>query len=38
MIGLTNLFLNLGDDKAEYAAKYGIEFDSSLWPSNFFAK
>lgn len=35
MIGLTNLFLNLGDDKAEYAAKYGIEFDSSLWPSNF---
>lgn len=35
MIGLTNLFLNLGDDKAEYAAKYGIEFDSGLWPSNF---
>lgn len=31
--GVTNLLLNLCDDKVEYARKYGIEFDPSLWPS-----
>lgn len=32
--GMTNLLLNLCDDKVEYAAKYGITLDPSLWPSN----
>ena len=34
--GITNLLINLGEDKQKYAAKYGIAaFDSALWPSNF---
>jgi len=36
MIGLTSLFLNLGDDKREYCRRFGIDFeDPRLWPSNF---
>lgn len=34
ILGLTNLFLNLSDDKAEFAKKYGITFPSELWPSD----
>lgn len=34
-LAFTNLFLNLSDDKAEYAAKFGItSFSPDLWPSN----
>lgn len=34
-LGITNLFLNLGDDKTEYCRKYGVELkDPRLWPSN----
>ncbi len=32
--GIANLFLNLFDDKQEFAAKYGISFSPELWPSN----
>jgi len=36
VMGITNLFLNLGDDKSAYCRKYGIGLkDSSWWPSNF---
>lgn len=36
MLGLTNLFLNLADNKKRYAEKFGIFFDNSdVWPSNF---
>ncbi len=39
VIGITNLFLNLADDKQEYCAKFGINADKetidALWPSNF---
>ena len=35
-LGYTNLFLNLGEDKKEFCAKYGIDlFDERLFPSNF---
>lgn len=35
-VGLTNLMLNLGDDKVEYCKKFGITLpDERLWPSNF---
>lgn len=35
-LGYTNLFLNLGEDKKEYCAKYGIDLsDERLFPSNF---
>lgn len=34
-LAFTNLFLNLSDDKAKYAAKFGItSFSPNLWPSN----
>ena len=34
--GITNLMINLGEDKQKYAARYGITaFDPALWPSNF---
>jgi hypothetical protein len=34
--GITNLLINLGEDKQKYAIKYGIaSFDPALWPSNF---
>lgn len=34
-LGVTNLFLNLADDKKKYCARYGIGFDDDkLWPSN----
>lgn len=32
--GMTNLLMNLGDNKVTYASKYGITFDLALWPSN----
>ena len=36
VIGLSNVMLNLCDDKIEYCARYGIELpDGRLWPSNF---
>ncbi len=36
VMGITNLFLNIGDDKQEYCKKYGIGLnDPSWWPSNF---
>lgn len=36
VLGLTNLFLNLGDDKQKYCKRYGIELENPmLWPSNF---
>ncbi len=35
-LGYTNLFLNLGEDKKEFFAKYDIELpDERLFPSNF---
>lgn len=35
ILGLTNLFLNLADDKQEYCARYGITYDNpQIWPSN----
>lgn len=35
MLGLSNLFLNLADDKQEYCARYGIRYDNPMiWPSN----
>lgn len=34
--GITNLMINLGEDKQKYTSRFGIEsFDSALWPSNF---
>lgn len=33
-VGLTNLFVNLNDDKVAYCRKYGIEIDPADWPSN----
>lgn len=36
VLALTNLFLNLCDDKQEYCKRFGISFENSeLWPSNF---
>lgn len=34
VLGCTNLFMNLADDKKEYAEKYGVAFTEGLWPSN----
>ena len=35
MLGLSNLFLNLADDKQEYCSRYGITYDNPMiWPSN----
>lgn len=35
ILGVTNLFLNLADDKQEYCARYGMGFDNKeIWPSN----
>lgn len=33
-LGITNLLLNLSDDKVEYCKQYGIDIDPALWPSN----
>lgn len=33
-LGITNLLLNLSDDKIEYCRQYGIDIDPALWPSN----
>lgn len=39
IVGLTNLFLNLADDKQEYCNRFGINFDNpALWPSNIIPK
>ena len=36
VLALTNLFLNLSDDKKEYCGRYGINLENSeIWPSNF---
>lgn len=35
VLGVTNLFLNLGDNKMEFCSRFGMGFDdASLWPSN----
>lgn len=35
ILGVTNLFINLSDDKKKYCSKYGIEYDNDkIWPSN----
>lgn len=35
ILGITNLFLNLADDKQEYCQKFGMGFDNPMmWPSN----
>ena len=35
ILGLTNLLLNLADDKQEFCARYGITYDNPMiWPSN----
>lgn len=35
VLGVTNLFLNLADDKKEYCSRYGMGFnDDAMWPSN----
>ncbi len=35
LLGVTNLFLNLCDNKKEYCERYGISYnDDRLWPSN----
>lgn len=34
-VGLTNMFLNLSEDKVAYCAKYGINIKAEDWPSNF---
>lgn len=35
ILGLTNLFLNLADDKQKYCEKYGISYENpKIWPSN----
>lgn len=34
ILGVTNLFLNLADDKKEYCRKYNMDFaDARVWPS-----
>lgn len=39
ILGVTNLFINLADDKHEYCQKYGLNFDDEkLWPSNIIPK
>ncbi len=36
VLALTNLFLNLSDDKKEYCARYGINLENNeIWPSCF---
>ena len=36
MIGLTNMFINLGEDKHKFTERYEIMFDEDcIWPSNF---
>lgn len=34
ILGVTNLFLNLSDDKVEYCKRFGIELDPYIWRSN----
>ena len=34
ILGVTNLFLNLSDDKVEYCKKFGIDLDPYIWRSN----
>lgn len=39
ILGLTNLFLNLADDKQEFCQRFGMGFDNpALWPSNIIPK
>lgn len=38
-LGLTNLFLNLADDKQKFCQQYGMSFDNpDMWPSNIIPK
>lgn len=35
VLGITNLFLNLADNKHEYCRKYGMDYNNDMiWPSN----
>ena len=34
ILGVTNLFLNLSDNKVEYCRRFGIELEPDLWKSN----
>ena len=35
ILGVTNLFLNLADNKKEYCSRFGMGFDDdAIWPSN----
>lgn len=35
ILGITNLFLNLADEKQEYCSRFGMGFDNpKIWPSN----
>lgn len=39
ILGLTNLFLNLADDKQKYCERYGISYENKdIWPSNIIPK
>ena len=33
-VGLSNMFINIADDKVEYCKNYGIEIQPEDWPSN----
>lgn len=34
VLGITNLFLNLGEDKHKFCRKYGVDFENDrIWPS-----
>ena len=35
MVGITNMLLNLSDDKRKFAGNYDFSFDDGLWPSNY---
>lgn len=38
-LGLTNLFLNLADNKHQYCQRYGMDFtNEDIWPSNIIPK
>ena len=35
ILGMTNCFLNLAQDKVEYCARYGINITREMWPSGY---
>jgi hypothetical protein len=36
--GITNCFINLGEDKVEFCKRFGFDISESMWPSNFLPK